>query len=75
MLDCLESSPKIVLIPFMPILAPEKKSGDTNSNPLLGTLQRLNELIHMKLLKIWGEKKNPKIVTTTTTIPFLPLYF
>lgn len=58
MLDCLESSPKIVLIPFMPILAPEKKSGDTNSNTLLGTLQRLNELIHMKLLKIWGKKES-----------------
>lgn len=57
MLDCLELSLKIVFIPFMPILAPGKKSGDTNSNPLPGTLQRLNELIHMKLLKIWKKKR------------------
>lgn len=60
MLDCLELSLKIVFIPFMPILAPGKKSGDTNSNPLPGTLQRLNELIHMKLLKIWKKKKESK---------------
>lgn len=77
MLDCLELSLKIVFIPFMPILAPGKKSGDTNSNPLLGTLQRLNELIHMKLLKIWKKKKkNARIVTATTTaIPLLHPYF
>lgn len=36
----------------------KKKSGDTNGNPLLGTLQRLNELIHMKLLKIWKKKES-----------------
>lgn len=76
MLDCLELSLKIVFIPFMPILAPGKKSGDTNSNPLPGTLQRLNELIHMKLLKIWKKKKNPRIITATTTaIPLLHPYF
>lgn len=74
MLDCLESSPKVVLIPYMPILAPEeKKSGNTSRNSLLGTLWSLNELIHMKLLKIWG-KKNRRTVTSTA-IPFLPLYF